>query len=390
MGDKIRRYPKVGDIFFIKDGSKMFVSGADVTNEEADALQAVGVVYDVFGKLYDVVAGVNDKTFRWSEAADYEIEAIPAESAECEVRLHDKVVGNFSYTKSDGTKGEFVSQLNTWLSVNAPKWEAYMDGETAVLQLSDYTLYENACSIAGCKLRKRVGEELADSTVSTTRNQILQKAIYNGICRARLGEWAEKSTDKNNNPESRMDGETRLFITYPCSRAYYDGDFGDGLRAHFSTYEDYLDACMVRAAEPDRGVGIMRYRDGKELADRLLSKKLLIRGVETYAYPGAVWANQYDCGVDGYGPGTFHQAGFSELGRLMRDITKDTKQPIDPVNIALGVRKGWSQISSTAYRWSCGRYNTGYAWYSYSGGLCGSNLFYNRFSVSAVARFKLD
>ena len=335
MGDKIRRYPKVGDIFFIKDGRKMFVSGADVTNEEADALQAVGVVYDVFGKLYDVVAGVNDKTFRWSEAADYEIEAIPAESAECEVRLHDKVVGNFSYTKSDGTKDEFVSQLNTWLSVNAPKWEAYMDGETAVLQLSDYTLYESACSVAGCKLRKRVGEELADSTVSTTRNQILQKAIYNGICRARLGEWAEKSTDKNNNPESRMDGETRLFITYPCSRAYYDGDLGDGLRAHFSTYEDYLDACMVRAAEPDRGVGIMRYRDGKELADRLLSKKLLIRGVETYAYPGAVWANQYDSGVDGYGPGTFHQAGFSELGRLMRDITKGTKQPIDPVNIAM-------------------------------------------------------
>ena len=390
MGDKIRRYPKVGDIFFIKDGRKMFVSGADVTNEEADELLAVGVVYDVYGKLYDVVAGVNDKTFRWSEAADYEIEAIPAESAECEVRLHDKVVGNFSYTKSDGTKGEFVSQLNTWLSVNAPKWEAYMDGETAVLQLSDYTLYESACSVAGCKLRKRVGEELADSTTSTARNQILQRATYNGICRARLGEWAENSTYEANNPTTRMDGVTRLFVTYPCSRAYYDGDLGDGLRAHFATYEDYLDACMVRAAEPDRGAGIMRYRDGKELADKLLSKKLLTRGVETYAYPGAVWANQYDCGVDGYGPGTFHQAAFSELGRLMRDITKDTKQPLDPVNIALGVRKGWSQISSTANRWSCGRCDSYDAWCSHSYGLCVPSSFRHRFAVSAVARFKLD
>ena len=187
-----------------------------------------------------------------------------------------------------------------------------------------------------------------------------------------------------------MDGVTKLFVTYPCSRAYYEGELGDGLREHFSTYDDYLDACMVRPVEPDGGVGIMRYRDGKEIADKLLAKKLLVRGVETDAYPCAVWANAYDSGVEGYGPGTFHQPSLSELARLMRDITRGTNQPLDPVNVALGKRKTWTQISSTSHHWSCGRYNINGAWSTSSGGICGSNYFRYRFTVSAVARFELD
>lgn len=390
MSDKIRRYPRVGDIFFIQDGKKLFVSGADVTNDEADALQAVGVVYDVHGRLYDVVAGVNDKTFPWSVACDFEIETIPSDSMACEVKLHNAVVGNFDYTKTDGTKSEFVTQLNAWLGTNAPKWEAYMEGETAILQLSTYDVYEDTCTIAGCTLRKRVGDELADSTEAITRNQVFQRTSYNGICRARLKEWAENNTNANNNPTTRMDGATKLFVTFPCSRAYYEGELGDGLREHFSTYDDYLDACMVRPVEPDGGVGIMRYRDGKEIADKLLAKKLLVRGVETDAYPCAVWANAYDSGVEGYGPGTFHQPSLSELARLMRDITRGTNQPLDPVNVALGKRKTWTQISSTSDHWSCSRYSISSAWSADSVGVCGYYSFRNRFSVSAVARFELD
>ena len=390
MSDKIRRYPRVGDIFFIQDGKKLFVSGADVTNDEADALQAVGVVYDVHGRLYDVVAGVNDKTFPWSVACDFEIETIPSDSMACEVKLHNAVVGNFDYTKTDGTKSEFVTQLNAWLGTNAPKWEAYMEGETAILQLSTYDVYEDTCTIAGCTLRKRVGDELADSTEAITRNQVFQRTSYNGICRARLKEWAENNTNANNNPTTRMDGVTKLFVTYPCSRAYYEGELGDGLREHFSTYDDYLDACMVRPVEPDGGVGIMRYRDGKEIADKLLAKKLLVRGVETDAYPCAVWANAYDSGVEGYGPGTFHQPSLSELARLMRDITRGTNQPLDPVNVALGKRKTWTQIGSTSNPWSCSRYNVNRACYARSSGICDNDYFRYRLPVSAVARFELD
>ena len=184
-----------------------------------------------------------------------------------------------------------------------------------------------------------------------------------------------------------MNGTTQLFVTYPCSEAYYNGELGDGLRENFATYEDYLDACMVRPFELQEG--IMRYKDGKPLADKLLNKKLLVRGVEKDAYPCAVWANNFDCGVEGYGAGTFHQAGMSEMSRLMRDITLGTKQPLDAINISLSKRTGWSQISSTSDRWACGRYHTNYRWHYASAGICGGSSFYGRLCVSAVARFRL-
>ena len=185
-----------------------------------------------------------------------------------------------------------------------------------------------------------------------------------------------------------MNGETQLFVTFPCSKAYYDGELGDGLRENFPTYQDYLDACMVRTKEV--GIGIMKYHDGKLIAGKLLNKKLLVRGVEIDAYPAVVWANEFDSGVEGYGSGTFHLAGMSELSTLMRDLTNGTSFPVDAVNVSLGKRTGWSRISVTSYRWSCCRYYSYYAWSYNINGICYNNTFYYRFCVSAVARFKLD
>ena len=384
----IKKIPEVGDIFIIVDGKKRFVSGSDCTTEFIDSQQAVGVVYNVNGKTFDVVAGVNNKIFPWSVACDFEITKIPAESGDLAVTLQNASVGTFTYTKTDGTKAEFVTQLNTWLETNAPKWEAYMESEdVAILQLSDYTAYESTCTITGCTLVKRVGTEIAAETNSTCRNQVLQRTQYNGCCRARLEAWATNATDKNNNPTTRMNGATQLFVTFPCSKAYYDGELGDGLRENFPTYQDYLDACMVRTKEVC--VGIMRF-DGKTVSDKLLNKKLLIRGVETSAYPAAVWANEFDSGVEGYGSGTFHWAGFSELSTLMRDLTNGTSLPMDAVNVSLGKRTGWSRISVASTRWSCCRCSSYYAWNYANGGICISAYFFNRLYVSAVARFKLD
>lgn len=390
MNEFVRRYPKFGDIFFIdENGNKRFVAGSDVTTEEADALQAVGVVYNVQGKIFDVVAGVNDLTFQWSIACDFEITTIPSESGDYAVKLQNVDLGNLTYIKSNGTKTEFVEQLNTWLSENAPKWEAYMESEdVAILQLSDYTVYESTCTITGCTLVKRVGSEIAAETNSTCRNQVLQRTIYNGCCRAKLEEGATNSKDNNNNPTTRMNGATQLFVTFPCSKAYYDGELGDGLRENFPTYQDYLDACMVRTKEV--GIGIMKYHDGKLIAGKLLNKKLLIRGVETSAYPAAVWANEFDSGVEGYGSGTFHWAGMSELSTLMRDLTNGTSLPMDAVNVSLGKRTGWSRISVASLRWPCCRYVSNGAWSYDNYGICNAYYFDIRFSVSAVARFKLD
>lgn len=384
----IRKVPKVGDIFIIVDGKKRFISGSECTEEFINKQKAVGVVYNVSRTTFDVVAGVNNKQLPWSIACDFEITKIPTESGSLAVKLQNVNLGNFDYVKTDGTKAEFVTQLNTWLETNAPKWEAYMESEdVAILQLSDYTAYESTCTITGCTLVKRVGSEIAAETSSICRNQVLQRTQYNGCCRARLEAWVTNSTDKNNNPTTRMNGATQLFVIFPCSKAYYDGELGDGLRENFPTYQDYLDACMVRPKEV--GVGIMRF-DGKTVSDKLLNKKLLIRGVETSAYPAAVLANEFDSGVEGYGSGTFHWAGFSELSTLMRDLTNGTSLPMDAVNVSLGKRTGWSRISVASYRWSCCRYDSNYAWRYNSNGICNLNYFYHRFFVSAVARFKLD
>lgn len=385
----VKLYPEYGDIFFIdKDGNKRFV-GQDATTEFVNSIDAVGVVYDVNGRTFSVVAGVNDQIFPASIACDYEITSIPTESGDYEVTLHSAVVGNFTYTNTNGTKSEFVSQLNTWLETNAPKWEAYMeDDNTAILQMSTYDTFENIVSISGCNLSKRVLKELESTTNSKIRNQIGQTAVYSGCCRARLGEWVPTQTSSNNNPTTRMNGTTQLFVTFPCSEAYYNGELGDGLRENFATYEDYLDACMCRPREFKNG--IMQYTDGKLLADKLLNKKLLVRGVEKDAYPCAVWANNFDCGAEGYGSGTFHQAGMSELSCLMRDITLGTKQPLDAVNTSLSKRTGWTQINSVTPRRSVDCYGASNA-YSYNpAGFCYNELFYYKLYVSAVAHFTLD
>ena len=385
----VKLYPEYGDIFFIdKDGNKRFV-GQDATTEFVNSIDAVGVVYDVNGRTFSVVAGVNDQKFPASIACDYEITSIPTESGDYEVTLNGAVVGNFTYTNTNSTKSEFVSQLNAWLETNAPKWEAYMeDDNTAILQMSTYDTYENTVSISGCTLSKKVLSELKSTTNSKNRNQIGQDATYSGCCRARLGEWAPTQTSSISNPTTRMNGTTQLFITYPCSEAYYNGELGDGLRENFATYEDYLSACMCRPREVKNG--IMQYTNGKQLSDLLLNKKLLVRGEEKYAYPCAVWANNFNCGVDGYGAGTFHQSSMSELAILMRNITLGTKQPIDAINTSLSKRIGWSQISSLSDRWSASRINIYYAWYYASNGICVVGYFFFRLPVSAVAHFTLD
>lgn len=385
----IKKIPEVGDIFIIVDGKKRFVSGSDCTKEFIDQQQAVGVVYYVQGKTFYVVAGNNTTTKKWSAVADYEITAIPSESGSYAVKLLNVAVGDFAYTKSEGTIEEFVTQLNTWLASNAPKWEAYMYNGKGYLQMSTYDAYENTVSIAGTTLVKLSGNELAASTTSINYNEHGDSHGYGlGMCHQRIEEWCKASTDSICNPTSRLDGVTQIMGTFPCSETYFNGELGDGLRANYATYQDYIDDCMVRTWELNRG--IMQYRDGRELTNLLLPKKVLIKGVETPCYSAAHFANDFDCGVEGYGAGTFYLPSMHELGLLMRGITSGTTKALDPVNVALSKRTGWTQISSTASRWACCRYYSNYAWNYNSTGCTYLNFFYYGLAVSAVSAFTLD
>ena len=383
----IKKYPEVGDIV-IKVGDDIRFLGQDATPEFIETQQAVGVVYFVCGNHVKIVGGINDTQQPWSCVADFEIETIPNATGDYAVTLQGKSVGNFHYTKTTGTKEEFVQQLNAWLPSADNKFEAYMHNGVAVLQLSDYTANSNNNTIAGCKLRKRVGEELSDVTSFMLLTQVKSNNIYSGMCRAKLLEWARNETQPNCNPTKRMDGVTKLFEVFPCSEAYYNGGLGDGLRANYPTYEAYIDACMARVWELDRGV--MAHRDGKAICARLKDKKVLVRGEEKAAYSAVDWALAYDSGVPGFGKGTWWLPSMHELTLLMQDITLGTKRPLDKINTALGKKKGWSTISSAANRWSCCRYSVNHAWYFNVCGFSNNNNFSGRWHVGAVSAFNLE
>lgn len=382
----IKTVPEIGDAVIIIDGKKRFVRGEDATSEFLNSHTCIGVVYDVQGTLVRIVGGVNNQSKQWSCVADYEITAIPNASGDYAVTLMGVNVGNFTYTKNTGTIAEFTTQLNTWLGLNtheeATKFEAYTRGEHSYLQLSDYTAYESTISIANTTLVKLMGSEIADYTISTGgRNHVKQFAVYNGMNRVRLEEYVSgRSTDANCNPTTRMDGITQLFTTFPVCRAYYEGELGDGLRANFATYSDYLDACMVISEDLDKGV--MKFRDGKLMTSLLKDKTVLKGGTETYAYTAARYAYDYDAGVLGFRAGSWWLPSMYELSKVMRVAQK--------LNRTLSKKSGWSSISVNSIRWSVSRYSSGNAWVYSNGGITNGSDFSYSLSVSCVSAFYLD
>lgn len=379
----IKRVPEIGDAMIDTPNGYRFV-GSDATSEFFGDNPIAGVVFYVRGRNGLLTPG-DIGTYKWSDVADFEITKIPDASGTLAVTLQGVAVGDFEYTRTEGTLEEFVLQLNTWLATNAAKWEAYMYNGKAYLQLSDYTAYSSTNTITGCTLVKLVGSELASETVSSNSNHVRQFSTYNGICRQRLEEWAKNSTYKECNPTTRMNGTTQLFQTYPVSQTYFDGELGDGLRDNFATYQDYIDACMLLPFELNRG--IMQYRDGKKNTERLISKRLLKRGEEICPYTAALKAAEYDSGVEGYRAGDFWLPSIHEEALLMRDITTGTSKGNDIVNAQLA-RAGKNTISSTSGRWSSSRCSTDHAWHAGSYGGSSVSSFCYGFRVAPVSAFR--
>ena len=380
----IKRVPEIGDAMIDTPNGYRFV-GSDATSEFFGDNPIAGVVFYVRGRNGLLTPG-DIGTYKWSDVADFEITKIPDASGTLAVTLQGVAVGDFEYTRTEGTLEEFVLQLNLWLATNAAKWEAYMYNGRAYLQLSDYTAYSSTNTITGCTLVKLIGSELASETVSSNSNHVRQFTTYNGMCRQRLEEWATNNTDRNANPTTRMNGTTQLFTTYPVSKTYYDGELGDGLRENYATYQEYLDATMTLPFEMNRG--IMQYRDGRKNTELLIAKRLLKRGEEVCPYTAALKASQYDSGMDGYRAGDYWLPSMHELAILMRDITTGTTKGDDVINTQLK-KAGLGAINSASYRWASSRCNTNNAWDCYGHGITGYNGFYSGCGVAPVSAFKI-
>lgn len=376
----IKNVPSLYDYVVKIDGKNRFVARDNTTSEFLNSHDVVGMVYDIQGNLIRIVGGINNQSKRAACVADYEITAIPSESGDYKVKLLNAVVGNFTYTKSEGTIEEFATQLNTWLETNAPEWEAYTRDGHSYLQMSTYDTYESTVSIAGTTLVKLIWSTVADYTILTGgRNAVKQYAVGNGMNRARLEEAVKDNTSDDHNPTTRMNGTTQLFVSFPCSKAYYDGELGDGLRENFKTYGAYLDACMVISEDLDRG--LMKFRDGKLMTALLKDKNVLVKGVETYANTAARWAADYDTNIEGFRAGDWWLPSMYELSKLMRVAQQ--------LNVGLTKKSGWSAIPPSSIRWSSSHCNTNITW-RYGGGFAGTTYFYRSFAVSAVSAFILE
>lgn len=394
----LRKRPKVGDFYVKINGKKRFIDPYTATSELVNSIPVVGKVYRVSGKKFYFVGGVNNHSEQWSNVCDYQI--VPDSSLfddalhSLTVTLQNTAIATpFEYTyrgeaDPQAQLADFISKLNSWLADHAAKWEAYVDQSgRGILQMSTYDSYESTCSITSCTLTKLVGTEIAAETINTARNENGQEFnYYQVMCYDRaLSYFATSGSTPEKAPTNIVANQI------PVTRAYFETNaLGANLRTLFGTYENYMAKCKVHLEELNRGV--MKYRDGKSLTAKLLTKSVLKRGVAECPYSAAVYANHYAAmyngnAIEGHGSGTWWMPSMYEEGLIMRNITADHT---DPVNVGLNLVTGWSYISNASDHGSVCRCDTNNAWSYVSNGVVVNLYFCYSFRVLVVSASTID
>lgn len=393
----VKKFPKVGDFFVVINGKKRFVDAESVTAELINELPVVGKVYDVQGRFFRFVGGVNDQAKKWSDVCDFSIvpdaSLFDGEPHLLKVTLQGTQLEDFRFQYSGDSDPDvqlsiFISDLNSYLSNYATNWEAYVNDEgEGILQLSTYAAYESSNSITSCTLTKLVGSELLAETEDVMRNQNGQIFnYYQVMCYDRA--LAYFATSGSTPAEAPTD---IVANTAPVTRAYFEeNELGANLRAKFGTYENYIAKCMAYLRELN--VGIMQYRDGKDMTEKLVAKTILKNGVEECPYLAADYAHTFaamfdGAAIEGYGAGKWWLPSMYELGLLMRGLKTDYS---DPVNKNMNLVSGWSRINPASSRWSVCRSSASYAWSYRYYGLAYNTSFYNSFAVAVVSASSIE
>lgn len=393
----IKKFPRVGDFFVVINGKKRFIDAENVTSELINALPVVGKVYYVQGRFFRYVSGVNNHAEKWSDVCDFRIvpdsSLFDGEQHSLDVTLQGTALPKFSflYTGEDDPTEQlylFTRDLDNYLGQYAQEWEVYINASgNAILQLSDYQSYESTNSITSCTLTKLVGSELEAENDDKMRNENGQIFNYYQVLNysRALAYFATNGSTPATAPTDIQPN------TAPVKRACFeDNELGLNLRAKFGTYENYITKCMAYLRELN--VGIMQYRDGKEMTEKLVAKTVLKNHLEECPYSAANYAHQYAAmfngsAIEGYGAGSWWMASMYELGLLMREIKTDYT---DAINKNIEMVTGWSKINPTSNRWSCCRYSTNSAWSCSSYGVASSSLFYYSFTVAVVSASSIE
>ncbi len=383
--------PKAGDLCIKTDNGFQYIRSQDfVIINSSDISNSIGVVYNVKGRKAKVLGGVFSKPTRWSNATLFSVTKnnVPNKSTQLPIYLlkENKPRGLFDYQYSDGSVREYIEQLNNWFLVKGlSDWSAYIKNNNGYVQYTG--IVDDAI---GYDLR--IGEQIYNRVTVTAagvkieesycRNQIKQSKWVCGMNRIRMEEHCRERQGQDANPlnATMIDGKNILYDIIPVSEGFYNKSVT--LKKSYKRYSDYLDACMVRYK--DKRYGIMKYKSGKAITEKLANATLSIGDSTQPSFPAAFYSHNYKANandeIEWWLPSMY------ELALIMEDP--------DKINKGLSLNPQWNTVQTNVYYWSCCPCNTYYVWFYHFDGMsdvnnmCGAdkngNLFIRALPVTEI------
>ena len=396
--------PQVGDALYVDgDGNKFFYSGKSLKASSVPAGQTfLGVVANRDGRKVWVL-NVDETAQRFVNPCLHRISAwtvgtaITFKAYKSDWSAMETVAsGETPFTPTQSTVAGFTAELSTWLKAHQPDvladsgfagakydWHAEVmpgpDGEDACYVVSDsFTNYHQCEKIVASGATCDYG--VADMTElgSTLERMDGVSTTYCGWNKDRLAEYLHTAT---NNIGTVTDS---LSSTGILTEANFNGDSYPTIKAHYVTFDKYLDAMMMKAPATS-GMAYSIAGKGKEYTDTMASRtcKKIDGTTDWVVYPAAAQVHGLGVsGAEGVEPGDWYMPDFYEAFKIFSRMKVDGT---DAVNSTF-YKVDHSYVRSlSAYRWVPARSINYSAWLLSSSGASGYSAFLNNYRAVAVA-----
>ena len=416
--------PKRGDIMCItKDQKVIWIDGLSINPKQlSQEFEPVGICLVVKGNKA-IVRYKEERSFRWAASERWELpnSSIMNDGAEHTLKITLNGVENptsLVLTTVDTTSRKaFVDKLNTWFKDNDTDYSAELVELDTDLPAVDTTddkdgnSYRNrvivnarftgdswkTINIEGIGAGTRAIAKYIKAVHWCYRNNRFT-ANYPICCKAKTYDSIQISqkaptsamTSINKVPGGVWEGQCPVRLV----------DFVNDtncklLRDTFASYDEYFDSMMTKLP-CGAGGAIAEFPSGKENTYKLSDCTFLdnAKGKQEVLYPAANWAASIDLNAAKLGKGNWWLPSVAEMTQIMTDITYNTsfwETKPDIINSVLKklTSSGWSELSTSTFRWTSSKYGPNIPYY-YSGnvGLLGSHSFYIVYTVSPITIYE--
>lgn len=378
--------PKRGDAVLADADNNVIFVARDSYKALPEGWRKIGAVAAVYGRKVLIAGSATAK--KWSDVYQYIVTGWKADGADhvCAVTLHATPDGDFTYNLAstltpEQQVTEFANQLNTWLLAHelaSYHYSAYEEDGNVILQLDNYTEYQNTTSIAGLTLTPNVGKEIPETS-----------SIYWDEKRSTY--WAQLNKHRfytYYSTRGRVPTEKVTLGAAPKDPVNYESfagsEFCAELRAAYCAdpsvptdddYKAYLAAEFPVLVPDMRGVLGPAFRDGKANTYKLAGKTYLAQdGTRQIKYLAADYCANYGFeGVKGFEAGDWYLPTMLELFDIIGPVTYPV--PISDASKADELNRmlkamGLPQIGNGSYVWTSCRFDANGAWVCYGGYGC--------------------